>query len=468
MPTAQTPRKARPIRRTLVCGLLLGALLAPATAPAQDRLQPGDFRYLGAFRLPDAGERPLTFAWGAGAMTFRPAQGRAPGRGELPGSLYLMGHDRMAYGALPNGNQLAELAIPAPVASRDLDALPVARFLQGFHDVAAGQFVGLDELPRVGLAWLDTAATGPLLHLAWGAHFQPETPAPSHAWISPDLANPDFTGPWFVGDGLEYANNDYLFAIPDGWARAHLGGPALATGRYRDGGWSGMGPALFAYRPWQDEAGTPAPAGATLAAVPLLHYTSSRDSEDIVGALAGYQHPDEWSGGAWIETASGKSALLIAGTKSVGAKYWYGFVNPAGPDLPCVAGDFVGQFPVCRLADGSPCAPADLTECANHNDFRGWWSTAFTAEALLYDPDDLARVAAGQSAPNEPQPYAVVSLDAPLYHNPAGIEPETLGVGVQQHYRLGPVAWDGTGGRLYVVEMFADGDKPVVHVWALD
>ncbi len=450
-------------------GVVAASLLAGAIpATAQDRLQPEDFRYLGAFRLPDDGARPFTFAWGGNAMTFRPAGGRVPGPGESPGSLYIMGHDRMAYGELPDGNRVAEISLPEPVASRALDDLPVARFLQPFSDVAAGQFPGLDELPRTGLAYLDTPATGPRLHLAWGAHFQPDPPAPSHAWVSPDLSAPGFTGPWFVGEGLDYANNGYLFAIPEAWAQAHLGGAALATGRFRDGGWSGMGPALFAYRPWTDDAGTPAPAGTRLKAITLLHYRSSRDTEAIDGALSGYQHPDEWEGGDWIVTPSGKTAVLFAGTKAVGARYWYGFVNPSGPEAPCVAADFVGQFPVCRRADGTPCPAEELVECRGHNDSRGWWSSAFEAQILLYDPADLARVAAGEIDPSEPQPYATLRLDDRLYLNPAGIEPETLGVGVQRHYRIGPVAHDPDTGRLYVLEWFADDDKPVVHVWALE
>jgi hypothetical protein len=63
---------------------------------------------------------------------------------------------------------------PAPVKARDIEALPYATFLQDFHDVAAGHFADLDEIPRVGLAYLNPPATGPLLHLAWGQHMPPE------------------------------------------------------------------------------------------------------------------------------------------------------------------------------------------------------------------------------------------------------------------------------------------------------
>ncbi len=379
-----------------------------------------------------------------------------------------MGHDRMAYGELPDGNQIAEIAIPRPVVSTSLEALPTARFLQPFADVAAGHFEGLDELPRVGMAYIDAPETGPKIHLAWGQHFQPETAAPTHAWIDPDLSRPGFQGTWFVGQQSDYSTNGYMFAIPKSWADQHVDGRVIATGRYRDGGWSGMGPSLFAYRPWTNAAGTPAPPGTRLPGIALLLYQSSRDTDRIEGALDGYQHPDEWEGGAWITTSSGKSAVLFAGTKSVGAKYWYGFVNPAGPEQVCVAGDFVGQFDVCRMADGKPCPAGELTECQGHNGYRGWWSSGFAAQFILYDPADLEKVATERMEPWEPQPYASLTIDRHLFLNPAEIEPETLGIGVQRRYRIGAVAYDRGNDLLYVLELFADQDKPVVHVWEVE
>lgn len=439
--------------------VLLGVLAVLAQnreAAAQALLQPEDLRYLGAFRLPDDGERPRTFAWGGNAMSFR------PGGDGGAGSLFVTGHDRLAYGELPDGNQLAEISIPAPVIAADPAALPVARFVQPFTDAAAGHFAGLDELPRVGIAYLDTPETGPRLHLAWGQHFQPDPAVPSHGSVAPDLAAPDFLGEWFLETPSDYAANGYMFEIPQAWAGAHAGGRRLATGRFRDGGWSGMGPALFAYRPW-DDSGTPAADGTRLEAVTLLHYRASDEVPGIEGALTGYQHPDEWEGGAWIGTTGGKTAVLFAGTKAVGAKYWYGYVHPDGPDRVCVA----EEYAVCHMAGGGACPAADLVECEGHNDYRGWWTNAWEARILLYDPADLARVAAGEWEAWRPQPYAMLALDEHLFLNPAGIEPDMLGRGPQQRYRIGSVAYDRAGDRLFVLEMFADGDKPVVHVWGL-
>jgi len=439
--------------------------LVATSANSSQLVQPGDLHYLGAFRLPDGAARPRTFEYGGNAMTFNPS-GDPTGAGDgFPGSLFIMGHERMPYGELPDGNQVAEVTIPAPSRARNLDELAQAGFLQNFSNIAQGTFIQLDEIPRVGMAYLNVPATGPKIHLAWGQHFQPDPPVASHAWFEPNFAAPNLRGTWFIGNQSLYSVNGYLFEIPSAWANQYASGRVLATGRYRDGGWSGMGPALFAYKPWTDETGTPAPNGAHLPETTLLLYAKSTETENIERALAGYQHADEWEGGAWLTTPSGKSAVIFAGTKGTGAKYWYGYINPAGAEFPCVDAEFVGQFAVCRLANGAPCPPSDLIECAGHTSNRGWWSARMDAQIIFYNPNDLARVASGQLQTWEPQPYATLDLDDVLFLNPAGIEPEMLSTGVQRKYRIGDVAFDRANGLLYVLELFAEQAKPIVHVW---
>ncbi len=445
--------------------------LPPATesyssTSTPQRIQAADLQYLGAFRLPGGGDRPQTFDYGGNAMTFNPDGDSSGPDDGFPGSLFITGHDRLPYSELPNGSQVAEVSIPVPVSTTNVGELNYATFIQGFQDVAQGFFGTLDEIPRIGMQYLNHPATGPKIHLAWGQHFQeePQFAVASHAWFNPDLSTPEMQGPWFIGNQSLYSVNGYLFEIPAFWADQYAAGRYLATGRYRDGGWSGMGPALFAYRPWLPDGVAPV-AGTHLAEIPLLLYASSQSTENIEQSLNDYQHPDQWEGGAWLTTSSGKSAVLFAGVKSKGSKYWYGYLNPAGAQYPCVDEAFVGEFPVCRLANGAPCGGEDLTECAGHTSERGWWSTHFDAEFILYDPADLARVAAGEIPAWQPQPYAALDVDDHLFLNPAGVEPDGLGTGEQQRYRLGDVAFDRNHGLLYVLELYSDGARPVVHVW---
>lgn len=453
---------------TALAGILLTTSM---TAQAQSSpLQPTDFTYLGAIRLPGGDDRPETFAYGGNAMTFR-ADGDAGGGGDgYPGSLFVMGHDRLPYGELPNGNQIAEVTIPEPKRARDPGALNCAEFIQPFRDAARGMFTAYDEIPRVGMEYIDRAGPGPRIYLAWGQHFHEdaEKQAPTHAWIEPSLSAPNPKGSWSVGEHSLYSVNGYLFEIPQAWADAHTGGQFLATGRYRDGGWSGQGPTLIACMPWADAHGAPPASGSRLPSTVLLQYESSRDSEDVVSkAMKGYQHCDEWEGGAWITASSGKTAVLFAGTKGVGAKYWYGWVNPAGIDYPCVETEFVNQFTTCRLANGTPCPDEDLGGCEGHNDYRGWWSSRFEAQFILYNPDDLAAVARGERKPWQPQPYASVALDEHLLSNPGHVEEDMIGTGAQRRFRIGSVAYDRAHDLLYVLELFADGAKPVIHVWRI-
>ena len=228
-----------------MCVLLIGILVSafgifttsspltlfPASAAAESTatpsnqsalVQPVDFVYLGAFRLPGGDDPPLTFAYGGNAMTFNP-DGDPSNSDACPGSLFIVGHERLAYGGLPNGSQVAEISIPSPTKSAELANLPKAQFIQGFSDVSAGYFTELEEIPKVGMQYLNHPTTGPKIHLSWGQHLQPEGIA-SHAWFNPTLKKPDLKGVWFIGTQNLYSVNGYMFDIPTDWADAHVGG----------------------------------------------------------------------------------------------------------------------------------------------------------------------------------------------------------------------------------------------------
>ncbi|MBM3707801.1 MAG: hypothetical protein FJW69_05600 [Actinobacteria bacterium] len=68
----------------------------------------------------------------------------------------------------------------------------------------------------------------------------------------------------------------------------------------------------------------------------------------------------------------------------------------------------------------------------------------------------------------EPQPYETVDIDSNLFLNPSGIEQDMLGADAQRRYRIGDITYDRINGILYVLELFADDAKPVVHVWKMN
>ncbi len=99
---------------------------------------------------------------------------------------------------------------------------------------------------------------------------------------------------------------------------------------------------------------------------------------------------------------------------------------------------------------------------------RGWWSNRFDAQLILYDTDDLALVAAGYMEPWQPQPYAAIDIDEHLYLSPPEWDIQLVGTGDQRRYRIGDAAFDRANGLLYVLELYADGARPVVHVWRVE
>ena len=394
------------------------------------RIQPNDLDYLGAFRLPDvAGD--VTWEFSGTAMTCDPngdAQGPDDG---FPGSLFIVGHDWYQY--------VAEVAIPQPVisATKNVDDLNTATMLQPFGDIKAGMFGEL-EMPTVGLTLLPdaTGATRGDLYFCWGQHFQFHEP--THGFCGLDLSAPHSSGPFYFGTANNYSTCDYMFTLPDAWAQAHTHGQNLACGRFREGQWSGFGPALYAFSPFL-QGDIPAAGDTIKALTPLLLYGQDDPTlpEVIVDEsikMDAYSPADQWSGATWI-SAGDNAAVIFSGTKAMGHN-WYGFGNgvvwPDEPPYPEVPGP---PF-----------------------DDRGWWCDSVRAQIIFYDPADLAAVAEGRLQPWEPQPYATLDINDVLF-DPGFDFPR------YKRWSLGAVCFDREHDHLFITERRADEDKSLVHVW---
>lgn len=410
---------------------LLSVLILPALPCLAESIQPEDLKYQGAFRLPDG----PGWEYSGYAMTYYPGGDVMGPKDGYPGSLYVLGHDHYQI--------VAEINIPKPVISNDknLGILNKATVLQEFHDITGGVFGAL-EIPRAGLEYLaeqDSQITGKL-HFCWGQHFQEH--ASTHGWSEIDLSKPQTAGPWVFGDFSNYVTNDYLFEIPRDWADANTPGQYLATGRFRDGHWSGQGPTLFAYGPWND--GNPPPPGNVLEAItPLLLYgVQEPGAIEIANSdnmkMKWFAEADEWSGGAWL-TAKEKSAVVFAGTKALG-KNWYGFSNGVVWPIDVDENTVYPEVPPWPY------------------DERGWWSENIEAQIIFYNSSDLAATAKGTMKSFEPQPYASMALDSFLFD--PGFNPEQT-----KRYLLGAVSFDREHGYLYIIERRADEGKSLVHVW---
>ena len=393
------------------------ALSCAVSLSAQELLTPNDFQYLGAFRLPE-GSGGSDWGYSGEALTYYPI-GDPSGSDEHVGSLFGVGHAWHSY--------ISEISIPQPIISpsKNPDDLPVARTLREFTDVRTGigQLNVLQEIVRVGMEYLPARGSQSegKLYLSWGAHFQEdEQNVASHMWCNPDFTGAE--GAWWVADYSLYSVNDYLFEIPQEWADQYTGGRSLATGRYRDGGWSGMGPSLYAIAPWQH--GTPPVNGARLEAVQMMQYSTTFHEDPTDYRMQDYHNSDEWTGGAWLESGN-LSAVVFVGTKGIGDSAWYG--NSLGPCLEC--------------------------------DERGWWSAAFQGQFRFFDPRDLAHAAEGIVQPYEVQPYAVLPIDEVLFSVDSA----------NMKYHTAGCAYDRERNFFYMMEPTADEsrDRSIIHVWRI-
>jgi hypothetical protein len=399
---------------------------SPVAAPPSGAvITPDDLVYLGAFRLPD----DPNWEYSGHGLTYYPNGDSGGPDDGFSGSLFGVGHDQTLL--------VSEISIPAPVISKNLDDLNTAITLQPFADITGGVITEELALPRLGISYENTSDK---LHFAWGQHIQDFEP--SHGWASMDLSNPQTAGTWHFGEYSNYITNDYLFEIPQEWADAYTPGQYLATGRTREGPWSGTGPALFAYGPWDD--GNPPATGATLTSLtPLLLYGVQEPGfpeivRDESMAAKDRLNADHWWGASWL-SAGGNSAVIFVGTKALGHE-WYGYANGVEWEYGCDETNSCPEMPEWPYDD------------------RGFWADDYQAQMIFYDPADLAAVARGEMETWEPQPNATLVLDEYMF------APE-LDFGNYKRDIVGAAAFDREHGLLFVFERLADEYKSVIHVW---
>lgn len=374
-----------------------------------DTIRDENIVYIGAFTLPDDGENEQDmFSWGGEAMCYNPAND----------SLFISGHAWYTH--------VAEISIPEAILSKDISQLNQSHIIQEFTDIKGSLFDKWTmEIPRAGLEVVDDK-----LFFCFGEHFEEGINLGTHGYTDTNLSESKKV--CIAGEYL-YSNNDYMFKIPDEYV-AYFGGNDLFTGRFRDGGWSGMGPSLLAVSSIDI---INAENNELISVSPVVKYEDTYLG-DTGYKMNNYSHADSWTGGAFISCDVG-NAIAFVGTHSYGST-WYGFSN--GVVYP-IDGEQDDVYP------DVPPYP---------HDERGWWSDDFRSCMVLYDAADVIKVFEGKIPPYEIQPYAFIDLDEYMIIK----RDET-----DMQY-LGSAAYDAGNNRLFVLEQFADGDKPVVHVFTFE
>jgi hypothetical protein len=406
----------------------------PGQIPSSGLIQPGDLEYVGFFRLPEP-SGGSDWDYSGHGLTYFPDGDPEGASDGFSGSLFGFGHDHQLF--------VSEISIPEPVITNELEEANIAQTLQPFADLTGGIFNAPEMvIPRAGLAYL--AEPLPRLYFSFGQHIQDFEP--SHGWSTVDLSHPEAQGPWVFDGYTNYVTNDYLFEIPSVWADAIAPGPLLASGRAREGFWSGRGPGLFAYHP--GDPNHPPSSGSTLSGViPLLLYGEQLPGQpDLISspsqAVMDYHEADHWWGGAWLTTGDA-AAVVFAGTKALGEE-WYGFANGVVWEHDCAE----HTPPTCPDPPAWP------------NEDRGFWAEDYQAQLIFYDPAQLVAVAQGEIDSWQPQPYAVLELDEYLL-NPF------LNPGEYKRDLVGAVAFDRENGLFYLIERLVDEYRSIIHVWRI-
>ena len=358
-----------------------------------------DLQYLGGFRVPAEAANGKYFSYGGKGMAYNPATN----------GLFLAA-----------GGNVAEISIPSPVNSSDVNALPVATYLQPFADPAEGH---MGDLPGGGT--LDNLmvysnrlyVTGLVYYDANNMQRQ------SHFARSLNLSQSSFSG-WssvWQADKSGFVSG-MMSPVPTEW-QAKLGGPAV-TGQCcvpivtR----TSFGPAAIAFDPTQ--VGLPSVPGT-----PLLYYPSSNPT------LGSWSGSNPTYGGTTLMGGmviiAGTRTALYFGSNGVGQNcYGTGVTDPALHD------------PARELCY-DPTAPE-----------KGSHAYPYRYQVWAYDLNDFAAVKAGTKQPWEVRPYGVWVINFPI--------PELK-------VRIGGVAYDSQRQLIYVSQMRADqrgfGYMPLIHAF---
>ncbi|MBN1491213.1 MAG: hypothetical protein JXA69_14975, partial [Phycisphaerae bacterium] len=408
-----------------------------------ERLQPADFTYVGAFRLPDE------FNWGARGLAYYP-----DGDGGA-GSLLVTGFELLQDPAHPGEScwdagwscsaWYGQVTIPTPAAEANPDDLPQAALVGAMTNFDGGLastvhreylFVSdIEYVPRRGSQTADKLYGSINLWYAEGAVGEDTFPT---IW----LANLDGTQPrglFHVGPEADPYHGrkmgSYLFTVPAWYATQYLGGRTLVTGRSRGTPATGdqpitthggsQGPTLFAFQPSDSDDPT-----GNLDALPLLYYrvkfpgcAGPNVGEPAQCDYPGFTMCDDWTGAAFVDNGARRSIMLL------------GYVG-LGPN--CYDEPPVECHDPCSNAHGYHCQP-------------------YERQVIFYDVHELGHSALGEQDPWVVVPYTIWRpTEFYLSGNPC--------------WNVGGMTFDSATRRLFMVERGLGPEETnatVVHVWSL-
>lgn len=382
----------------------------PSTVPsAQPRLTVEQLQYVGAFRLPSDEANGASFSFGGAPAAYYP--------------------ERNSLFVGTRAGRVAEVSIPDPVKSDDVAALPFARYLQPFTDPSEGGIKA--ELAEDG--W---TLSGLVVHarrlLGTAVIFYDANNTQQASHFSRSLSFDDHVATKLVRIGVKGKTGfvaGYMAEVPPEW-QSSLGG-TLVTGQcclpiITRTSW---GPSAFVFDP------ADVLAARNGAAEALVYYDADHP------ALGPWEGSNPTYGG----TTQVGGVALIGGTRTAL------FVGRNGSGDFCYGDGTADMTLVNTRRDGGERYCYDPT-----NTDKGQHAYPYRYQIWAYDLVELAEVRAGRRDPWSVKPYGVWPLEFPI---------------AEPGVRIGGVAYDANGRRLFVSQLLADRDgysfRPLIHVYRI-
>lgn len=362
----------------LATASVIGFLVSPTSAlsatpnpQTEPLVQQSDLVYQGSFALPQGATNQTSFAYGGYGLAYDSADN----------SLFLTGHNWFQY--------TAEISIPTPVSTTNVNSLPIASEIQPLTDALQGQLNSID--PSV-TGQKDIGGylvyNNRLIVSAYVFYDASGTQTVSHFSRPISLSNTSgLSGPFRVGTQYPGFVSGYMTLIPQEW-QALLGGPAL-TGNccLNIVSVQSNGPAVSVFNPDQLGVETPTPA------TPLVGYPLSN-------ALGTWSSQSDLFNGTTQVTGvvfpNGTRSVLFFGRQGIGP-FCYG---------PGTSNQSLAGTPSDANGDDWCYDPT--------NSAKGGHAYPYVYQVWAYDANDLLNVARGTEAQYNVKPYATWSISLPF------------------------------------------------------
>jgi len=395
---------------------------ATLTVTTPPLLQQSNLTYLGAFRVP----ANQNIDYGGEVLGYNPGS-------SSPGSLFI--------GCLTTAGTIAEVSVPTPVNSTNINNLNTAKLLQPCADPTAGGTVGIGSgSSKIGgmLVYNGKLITSQYLY------YDGNSSQTNAFFVKPNtnLSQTNASGAYAIGNAPNIGFVDgWMASVPSAWQAALKGPIASGNDSLPIITRTSWGPDAFAWDPAQLTN-----VNTTVPSTPLLYYSSQNPTLGQWNSTTSVNDTSVY----WENSGSGYHGAVIPDNASsilfFGAQGMGSFCYGPGTGNQSLAGTF--------------CDPTDTVDTCCYDpviNSKGLHGYPYEYRIMAFNLNDLAAVTAGTKQPWQVKPYAVW----PLTSGYAGMDGTS-------NSDAGGAVYDPTTQRIYFSAPYGDGTLPLIHVWQVN